>query len=193
MANKIAGQIKQIGGSIESLAGAEVGARVMEGTEMVATSNPEDVALWVKAAMNRLDTLADETTRRQIMLACGYNCILINKRPMETARARRQKYPDEEAFLTVEAHKPPRGMRFERQGNRLIQFYTPHTYGSGMHCYCSLMRGLPEGENVSPTYCQCSRGFVQKYWEGILGRPVQVELGETAISGADECKLVIHL
>ncbi len=193
MANKIPGQIKQIGGSIESLAGAEVGARVMEGAEMVATSNPENVALWVKAAMNRLDTLADETTRRQIMLVCGYNCILVNKRPMETARARRQKVSRRGSLPDGRAAQTTRGMRFERQGNRLIQFYTPHTYGSGMRCYCSLMRGLPEGENVSPTYCQCSRGFVQKYWEGILGRPVQVELGETAISGADECKFVIHL
>lgn len=193
MANRTSGQFKQIRGSIESLAGAEVGARVMEGAEKVALSNPEKVALWVKAAINRLDTLADETTRQQIMLACGYNCILVNKRPMDTARARRQKYPDEEAFLTAEVHKPPRGMRFEREGNLLIQFYTPHTYGSGMRCYCSLMSGLPEGETVSPTYCQCSRGFVQKYWEGILGRPVQVGLGETAISGADECRFVIPL
>jgi len=54
------------------------------------------------------------------------------------------------------------------------------------------MVALPEGTNVSPTYCQCSRGFV-KVLEGALGRPVQVEVKETAITGADECKFIIHL
>jgi hypothetical protein len=34
---------------------------------------------------------------------------------------------------------------------------------------------------------------MEKYWEGILGRPVKVELGDTAISGATECKFVIYL
>ena len=55
------------------------------------------------------------------------------------------------------------------------------------------MRGLPEDKTVSLTYCQCSRGLVEKTWELILGRPVQVEILESAISGATECKFVIHL
>ena len=93
----------------------------------------------------------------------------------------------------AEIQKPPKGMRFEREGNVLIQYYTPRTFGGGMRCYCSLIRGLPENETAPITYCQCSRGFVQKYWEGILGRPVQVELGDTAISGANECRFTIHL
>jgi len=191
---KIAGQIEEIGGCIERFAGPEVCEKVMEGSEKAAaSSDTKKVALWAKDAMDRLDTLTDLAKREQIMLTCGYNCITINTRPMQAARARRQKYPTEEAFLTVETQKPPKGFRFEREGNILIQYYTPHAYGSGMRCYCGLMRKLPEDVMVSRTYCQCSRGFVEKYWEGILGRPVKVELGDTAISGAEECKFVIHL
>jgi hypothetical protein len=194
MAKKTAGQIEEIGGRIEEFVGAEVREKVMKDSEKVATSSDsKKVALWVKGAMDRLDTLTDFAKREQVMLACGYNCIAINKRPMETARARRQKYPTEEAFLTAEVQKPPKGFRFEREGNVLTQYYTPRIYGVGMRCYCSLMRGLPADVRASPTYCHCSRGFVEKYWEGILGRPVRVELGDTAISGADECKFVIHL
>jgi hypothetical protein len=151
------------------------------------------VAIWVKDAMDRLDASTDLAKREQIMLACGYNCFEINKRPMEMAKARHQKYQTEEAFLAAEIKKPPKGFRFEREGNLLIQYYTPRAYGAGMRCYCSLMRKLPKGVLASLTYCQCSRGFVEKYWEGILGRPVKVELGDTAISGKDECRFEIHL
>ncbi len=193
MASKFAGQIEEIGGCVEAIAGSEARAQFMQGFEMLPLSNPRKVALWVKEAINRLDELVDGSTRTQVMLECGYNCQRVNSRPMQSGRTRRRKYPDEESFLSAEMQNPPRGMRFEREGNLLLQFYTPRTYGSGIRCYCGLLRGLPADETVSRTYCQCSRGFVQKYWEGILGRPVQVELGETAISGAEECRFVIHL
>jgi hypothetical protein len=194
MVKKTAGQIEEIGGQIEKFAGLDLRQKVMKDVdEVAASSDQKKVALWVKGAMDRLDTLTDFAKREQIMLACGYNCIAINKRPMETARTRRQKFPTEEAFLAAEVQKPPKGFRFEREANVLIQYYTPLTFGVGMRCYCSLMHGLPEGVIASSTYCQCSRGFVEKYWECILGRSVRVSLGDTAISGADECKFVIHL
>jgi len=194
VAGNIAGQIYEIGGEVKRLAGPEIYSSVMEGSkQMAANSNPEKAALWVKGAMERLDALASESTREEIMLACGYNCILVNKRPLEAAKSRRRKFPTEEAFLEAEMQKSPRGFRFEHDGDILVQFYTPRSFGSGMRCFCSLTKGLPEGLTASRTYCQCSRGFVQKYWEGILGRPVMVELKETAISGADECRFLIHL
>jgi hypothetical protein len=72
--------------------------------------------------MERLDATTDLAKREQIMLACGYNCMAINNRPMLMPRARRQKYPTEEGFLTAEAQKPPKGMCFERKGDVLIGY-----------------------------------------------------------------------
>jgi hypothetical protein len=194
MANKTAGQIREIGGRIEQFAGDKVREKVMEGSDKAAAaSSPEKVALWVKEAIDKLEAKVPPDMCEQIMTACGYNCIALNSRPMEVARARRGKYTTEDAFLKAEVRKPPKGFRFEKKGDVLIQYYTPHAYGRGVRCYCALMRGLPEGVTASPTYCYCSRGFVEKYWEGILGRAVRVELGTTAISRADECKFTIHL
>jgi len=62
-----------------------------------------------------------------------------------------------------------------------------------MRCYCGLLRGLPEDENVSRTYCYCSEGFVKEFWENVLERPVKVELLQSALSGASECQFAIHL
>ncbi len=194
MATKKHLQIEEIGGRIEQFAGKNLRKKVMAGSDSVIGSpDIEKVGVWVKAAMDRLDVGVDSSKREQIMQTCGYNCFAINRRPMELARARRRRFATEEEFLAAEVQKPPKGVRLERKGNLLIQFYTPHTFGRGMNCYCYIMRKLPAGVKVSKTYCNCSRGYVEKYWEGILGRPVKVELGETAISGADECRFVICL
>jgi len=75
----------------------------------------------------------------------------------------------------------------------LIHYYTPHDHSTPRRCFCGLMFALPEGVNTSSTYCHCSRGFVEKYWEGALGRPVKVEVKETCMTGAKECKFIIHL
>jgi len=71
---------------------------------------------------------------------------------MQVAKARRHRHRTEEFFLMVEMHKPLRCMRFERKGNVLREYHTPHTFAERMRCHRSLMRGLPEIETVSITY-----------------------------------------
>ena len=194
MTAKTAGQIQEIGGHIEEIAGKKVREKVMEGSEKAAKSSDRvKVALWVKDAVDRLDAAVTPEKCQQIMTACGHSCIAHNKGLANGLKTRRQKHPTEEAFLKAEVKKPVKGIRLELQGKTLIQYYTPRSYSSPRRCFCSLMNALPEGVNASPTYCRCSRGFVEKYWEGALGRPVEVEVKETVISGADECKFIIHL
>jgi hypothetical protein len=45
--------------------------------------------------------------------------------------------------VRVKVMEGSEGMRFDRQGNSLIQYYIPLSFGDGMRCYCSLLRGLP--------------------------------------------------
>jgi hypothetical protein len=194
MSQHTAGQIQEIGGRIEEFAGIEVRQKVMQGSELAAaTSNMTRVSLWVKESMDRLDSLADPETRRKIMNACGHNCCRHNIRMVQTRKARRQKFATEEEFLKAEVKNPAKGTRLEIQGNLLLHSYTPHTYSTPRRCFCSLMCHLPEDVQVSPTYCQCACGFMQEYWETILGRPVRVEVLTTAISGAPECQFQVFL
>jgi len=186
--------IKEIGGNVERFAEKTIRNRVMEGSEQISPSTSKSkIAKWVKEAMDKLDTLVDEKTRFQIMENCGYNCSVVNKRVIEKAKARRNKYKSINEFLEAEQRNPMTGTRLERNGNFLYQFYMPQLYTRPMRCYCSLLRGLPADEKVSLTYCHCSKGFVKKFWEGVLERPVKVELIESVVSGAPECKFAIHL
>jgi hypothetical protein len=194
MSKNTVSQIVEIAESVECLAGREVREKVMrDGQRINASTKPEKVAEWVKGAMERLDALVDPDVRNAILMHCGANCAAVNKRPVEAARARRKKYKTAEAFLEAEQKHPPAGTRLVREGGALRQFYTPRSFTRPMRCYCSLLRGLPEGETVSPTFCQCSRGFVRKYWETVLGKPVSVDLVKSCVSGADECEFLIRL
>ncbi|MGD1119496.1 MAG: hypothetical protein ABR886_08415 [Dehalococcoidales bacterium] len=194
MTKKTAGQIQEIGGHVAAIAGEKVREKVMTGSEKAAASNDRgQVALWVKEAIDRLDAATTPEKCRQIMTACGHTCIAHNKGLAQGLKTRRQKHPTEEAFLQAEVKKPAKGTRLELRGKTMVQYYTPRDYSPPRRCFCSLMLALPEGINASPTYCQCSRGFVEKYWEGALGLPVRVEVKETALTSSDECKFVIHL
>ncbi|MBN1692466.1 MAG: GyrI-like domain-containing protein [Dehalococcoidales bacterium] len=190
----VSGPIDELAGRIKQFAGADVSKKVMQGKdEIIAAKDPAKGALWMKEALDRLDTLTDEQTRTQIMTACGRSCNTVNHKDTEEMKEMRRLCATEEDFIEKFIQTPGNGSRCERDGNILIQYYTPGKYKKGLRCYCSLINALPKGVNASPTYCQCSRSFVENHWSYVLNRPVTVELGETAITGADECKFIIHL
>jgi hypothetical protein len=194
MTSKVAGQIRELGGHIEEIAGVKVRDKVMEGSEQAAGfSDRKKIALWVKEAIDRLDACTAPEKSKQIMAACGHTCIAHNNRMAQAVKARRRKFKTEEEFLKAEVGRPAKFTRIELQGKTLAQYYTPQTYTTSRRCFCGLMYALPKGINASPTYCQCSRGFVEKYWEAALGRLVKVDVAYTAITGGDECKFIIHL
>lgn len=188
------GVVEEFGGRVEELAGRAVRDQVMAGCgSITAKTSPTDLALWVKGAIERLDGIAPEETRVQIMEHCGVNCSRVNSIVVERAKARRQKYGSEEAFLAAEVKRSTAGSRLERVGNVLRQIYTPRAFTRPMRCYCGLVKGLPEGETMSRTYCSCSKAFVRTLWEQVLGRPVTVELVESALTGSSECQFRIAI
>ncbi len=180
--------------NIEVLAGKSIAKKGMEGSEEITEkTDKRKTAEWVKNAVGRLDALVNEDAKIRIMENCGYNCAKVNKKVIQRAKARRSKFRSVDEFLATEQKKPMSGTRLVREGSTLIQFYTPQAFTRPMRCYCSLFRGLPANETVSSTYCHCSKGFVKKFWENVLGIPVRVELMQSAVSGASECKFTIYI
>ena len=179
---------------LEEVAGKSIAEEVMQGSEQI-TENTDKItsALWVKNAIERLDASVDGKTKIQVMENCGYNCAKRNSKVIERAVARRKKFTCIDDFLAAEQKKPPPGTRIAREGNIVYQTYTPQTFTRPIRCYCSLFRQLPIQETVSLTYCNCSKGFVEKYWEAILQKPTKVELLQSAISGAKECRFLIRI
>ncbi len=119
------GPVEELGGNVERFAGEEIKSRVMEGGERIASLSSEEVAKWVKGAMEMLDSLVDEETRVRIKAACGHKCANINSRPIEMAKRRRENFDSEDEFLEAEIGKPMRGTGLAREGETLYYTYTP--------------------------------------------------------------------
>jgi hypothetical protein len=194
MARSRVSMIEEFAGQVEAQAGAAVRSEVMRGSEAItAKTGAIAVARWVQGAISRLDTAVAPQAAAAIMEACGANCAALNSGMIERAVARRQKCGSEEEFLAAEIRKPMAGTRLERRGAVLHQFYTPRSFGRGMRCYCALVSALPDGETMSPTYCYCSKAFVTRLWQAVLGRPVDVTVVRSALAGASECEFTIEI
>jgi hypothetical protein len=192
MSKAVLGMIDELGGQVEARTDAGVRDKVLSGAEaLTPKTGGAEIAQWAKAAVDRMDALLPLEVRIEIMESCGAHCAKTNSGILNGAVARRHKYADEEAFLAAEIRKPPAGTRLEREADSLIQIYTPQAFRRPMRCFCALVKDLPAGETMSQTYCHCSKAFVRTVWEAALGRPVQVELMESAVSGSRECRFRI--
>ena len=62
-------------------------------------------------------------------------------------------------------------------------------------CFCSLVKEvIRTGEELSPTFCNCSAGWFVQMWETILDRsPIRVDVVESVLRGDDRCVFAIHL
>lgn len=91
----------------------------------------------------------------------------------------------------------------KRQGDRIIHTKVPFDALSfsreedpalrSFHaCHCPLVRtSIRDGEPVDALFCQCSAGFERLPFEAIFGEEVEVEVLETALSGAERCRFAI--
>ncbi len=185
-ADEMADQLK---GSILGRLGSKSEVTIFGGEK--PPKNPVKRARWVKDVISNLDETIDEKTRDEIMHGNGVNCANRNVGVVKAAVTRRSKYKTLEAFIDAEISKPQIGISLERDGDALMLSYLPKQFKHPMRCFCGLVNALPEGETISPTYCQCSVAFVETWWTGVIGKPVSVKLLESAITGSDRCRFKI--
>jgi hypothetical protein len=185
-------QLENINRHLTELVGSDKSETILgDCLSLPKSAKPERIALAVNEAINRMDQSLDESARNNVMALSGLDCVNANKRAVEQALKRRNKYKTLDEYLKAEENNPSRGTRFKREGDTFYQWYTPSEWSKPMRCYCSLMKGLPDEVTSSKTYCQCSGSFVKKIWETVLNEPVEVKVLESAISGSGECRFEI--
>jgi len=106
--------------STEHFAGEAIAKKVMEGSDRITERTDKTiVAQWIKGAMERLDSLADEKTRILIMEDCGRSCAKVNKRLIDSARARRKRFKRNSEGPLREPDSPEREMCYSNTTHRL--------------------------------------------------------------------------
>lgn len=170
--------IEKLDRSLELAVSDEVREKIMAGSESLTSgSSPGTKAKWVKAAMDRIDTLIDEKTRVEVMERCSCDFEVRKKEARKIYESSR----DIDEFIINLGN---RCNQLIREGNTL---YCIKTLG----CDCGWVRATKTP--VSSTYCHCAKGYIVKYFEAAFQRPVKVELLQAVVCGDEVCKFAIHL
>lgn len=147
---------------------------------------------WVKRFFEIVDQQLDEQTRIKLMQSNGASCAkgaygeLTNDKPATIEDI-------DQKIVTWQKNLGKENI-YRRDGNVFFN-YVGNPKGlkiSDGYCLCPLIENKPE--TLSPTYCQCSVGYVKYMFQRFITfKPVQVELLESLRSGGKACRFKIIL
>ena len=137
---------------------------------------------WVETLLDGLEANADAETRVRLLTACGQACALHHGDLEEAKRLRSLSGGIDRLLVELNRQVGWCG-EWRREDD---------TITSVCHeCGCPLVReGLVA---LSPTLCECSRGFVRALFETALEKPVVVELKQTIGRGDPVCEFVVSV
>lgn len=194
---------------LEQVLGQEARAVVMQGSETLSiTSRPEERFLWVKGMLERLEGLADEQQKYNILSGCAHvfppGQVAKLKAAFDAAYAQTHDgLQAVDAVLDLMEHDPGWGEHPTRAGHTIYATKgprDPQAYAAAKtelerrsaYCFCPLIRHqLDQGMPVA--FCYCGSGWYRRQFEGAIGRPVTIEIVASVLRGDDVCRFAIHL
>jgi predicted hydrocarbon binding protein len=140
---------------------------------------PRRTEKWITTLIAGLNEHVDEKTRAEILEQCGRQCQ--SQSFIKKAKRIYEQTRDIDEFLETLGKDYT---NLHREGDATYIIYPK--------CYCTQVNNIPK-EELSATYCNCSRGWAKALFEGALGRPVEVLMEKSIINGDDQCKFRILL
>jgi hypothetical protein len=142
---------------------------------------------WVKRFFDIVDNQIDYAARTRLMQTNG----------MECAKSSYGELPERDPATMDEIDKSIAAMQVKvgkeniyRQGNTVFFSFNGSPDGQKVadnNCLCPMLESGPE--TLSPTYCQCSVGYVKYMFQRLITfKPVDVELLESIRSGGKACR-----
>jgi effector-binding domain-containing protein len=182
---------------------------VMQGVDALDLASTAHARFcWVKGAMQRLNPLATQDQKYDIVSSCAHVFPRgqIAKLAAVYGEARAENGDPMRAVDAVIAFMdadPGWAEGARREGNVIYSSKGPRdpkAYAEAKseaekkraYCFCPLVRDhLDEG---MPThFCYCGAGWYRQQWEGATGKPVRVEILKSLLQGDDLCQFAIHL
>jgi effector-binding domain-containing protein len=195
--------------NLERVVGAEGRESVMRGSGAIGVETAlDDRFQWVKQALERLDGLASESQKYDVLSRCAhvFPAEQVEKLRIvyEEARARTgdplQAVDAVIAFMDAD----PGWQEGSRREGRIIYAAKkprdPQAYALAhskaerkqAYCFCPIVRShLDQGMPAS--FCYCGAGWYRRQWEGAIGEPVTIEVVKSILKGDDVCQFAIYL
>lgn len=161
--------------------------RMREGSLSPAWRRIEFGEQWLQRLLASMDTILDPRTRSRLMQSCGRACYI---QAFGIAPDEKPSPEVLESFLRAGAENGTK-----RDGDTVyFQYTNVNPQGTGIpdgRCLCPFVESGPE--RLSPTYCQCSAGYVKELFERMTGSPVEVEVVESLRTGGTLCRFKVNL
>ena len=195
---------------LERVLGQSARDMVMQGGEMLSIASRAEVRfLWVKAMMERLDGLANDHQKYDILSSCAHvfpaNQIAKLKAVFEEARAETNDgIQAVDAVLDFMESDPGWSeARPTREGHTIYAAKKPRdeqAYAEARtdlerrraYCFCPLVRDFMD-QGMPLSFCYCGSGWYRQQWEDAIGKPVTIEIITSVLRGDAVCRFAIHL
>jgi hypothetical protein len=136
--------------------------------------------------------MLDQETRKRLLQATGRACYLRAFGVASEMKPSPQRVA--QVFAALKS-----GGKMKQEGDKTIITYSwgrKHQNPTGLiiqdgYCMCPVVESGPPG--LSPTYCQCSTGYVKESFERTLGMSVDVKLIESLKMGGQDCIFSIEV
>jgi effector-binding domain-containing protein len=180
--------------------GADSRAEVLQDPGSISLGSTCEQRLeWVNLAMDRLCGHTTEVQRFDILSGCAH---IFSPRRILRIRAIYERHRDVDEALNAMAEDPAWYEKPTREGDTIYVTKVPRNRQSyeeatndaerrTHYCHCALVRNNPG--DVHPAFCYCGSGWYRQIWEGILRKPVRVEILKSLTNGDDVCQFAIHL
>lgn len=147
---------------------------------------------WVKRFFDIMDNHVDQETRKKLMLENGAACARSAYGEFTTA----EPATVDEIDTTISTFRQRIGKEnIYREGNTIYFNYVGNPRGLKIadgYCLCPMIENGPA--TLSPTYCQCSVGYVQYMFQRFITfKPVRAELLESVRTGGKACRFKVHI
>jgi len=176
------GRIGRFTKIIENEYNRDIVGKVMQDSDKYESFNYAEKAAWWREAIERLEKEVGKETTIKIMESCGRKCCGTGHR--KTAKKLMGESKSIKEFLN-KLNKIFRSVRFElKDKNTVVVRYDK--------CYCGQVKQTKQPFPTT-TYCQCGVAWEKQFFESALEIPVEVELVQTVITGAESCEFIIHI
>jgi effector-binding domain-containing protein len=163
-------------------------------------SSKDEKTQWVKDVLKELDKVADSNQKYEILSNCAHE---FSQKRIDKLREIYIKTGNIDMVLEKIHDDYLWYENPTRKGNVIYTTKIPYNlegYKNAKtldekkrnYCHCSLVRDHWD-EGISATFCNCSAGWYRQIWEGILKKPVRIEILKTLLKGDDTCEFAIHL
>ncbi len=194
---------------LERVLGAEASKTVMHDSQKLEIeSGLEERFAWVKGMLTRLDGLADDHKKWDIISGCAHVFPQgqVDKLTTVFNESREQtgdplKAVDAViAFMDADPGWNEGGVRDGYTIFAAKQPRDPKAYAEAQndlerrqaYCFCPLVRTKMD-QGMPLDFCNCGSGWFRQQWEGATGKPVTIDILQSVLHGGEKCEFAVHL